>query len=112
MKKTKFNVNFTKKLFVETINKIEEQKRHDDKCAGAFKTLLPNDHVTSYDNYKLYDQLIKILKIAMNDELDWIDYFIYDLDFGSKYYDGCVKLRGNNFTLKTPSDLYILFKES
>lgn len=26
----------------------------------------------------------------MKDEYDWIDYFMYELDFGEKYYDGCV----------------------
>ena len=36
-----------------------------------------------------------------------IDYWIYDLNFGSKYYDGCITEKdGTNIVLKTAENLY------
>jgi len=101
------NIKFTKELFVETMDVIEKQYRHDFKCSEAFKVILPFDHVSTYVNHYTTDQLIKILKIAMNDSYD-IRYFIHDLDFGKKYYPGCIKIDGKNFELKSSSDLWDL----
>lgn len=84
-----------KELFVETIEAIEKQYRHDEKCGEAFRTILPNDFVTGYDTHWLQNQLVKLLQIAMNDEHkdSWIEYFIWELDFGKKYYDRCATNR-------------------
>lgn len=92
MKKKKNLVEFSRELFIESMNKIKKQYDHDKKCNDAFQVILPDDYVIGYANYILQNQLIKILKIAMNDNHDggWIDYYIWELDFGEKYYEGCV----------------------
>lgn len=107
-------VVFTKDLFIETINKIEAQYNHDRKCAGAFKVLLPNDHTSGYDNHWLQNQLIKILKIAMNDNHtdSWIEYYLWELDFGRKWKKDSVKVDGKNFRLQNAYDLWDLLNLS
>jgi len=107
--------NITKELFVDTINQIQKQVERDSKCSEAFKTLLPNDYVSGYDNSVLYNQIIKILQTIMNDDKhnSWIDYYIWELNFGEKYKDGFVILNGIHHELITPEDLYeLLLKTS
>jgi hypothetical protein len=100
----------SKELFIESIGAIEKQKIHDRKCSDAFRVILPHDYVSGYDNSCVVEQLIKVLKIATNDNHkdSWIDYFIWELDFGNLYKEGCVTINDKNFTLKTASDLWDL----
>ena len=48
-----------------------------------------------------------------NDKSEIIDYWVYDLDYGKKYKDGCITEADNtNIILKTSEDLYdYLIKE-
>ena len=104
------NVVFSKELFIETITEIEKQHRHDYRCSEAFRVVLPNDYISNYANHYLQNQLLKILQIAMNDNHkdSWIEYYMWELDFGLKYSKGCVRIHGNDFELKTASDLWDL----
>lgn len=104
------NVYFSKELFIETISEIEKQVRHDKKCSDAFEVILPSDYVSSYDNSFLQNQLVKIIQLAMNDNHkdSWIEYFMWEMDFGRKYKEGSVTFHGKNFELKTASDLWDL----
>ena len=47
-----------------------------------------------------------LLKLAMEDECDWIGYYMYELDWGNKYKRGSVKENNKNIPLKTIEDLY------
>ena len=102
------NEKITKELFIESIEKIQEQFEHDKRCSEAFKTILQNDYVTGYDNHYITEQVLKILNKLTNDTDDWIGYYIYDLDFGEKYEKGCIKINGKNIKLKTVEDLWNL----
>ena len=103
-------VVFTKDLFIETIHEIEKQHNHDRKCTEAFKVLLHNDDANGYDNHWLQNQLIKILQIAMNDnhKNSWIEYYLWELDFGRKWKKDSVKVNGKNFKLQNAYDLWDL----
>lgn len=100
----------SKELFIETIGELEKQKIHDRKCSNAFKVLLPHDYTSGYDNHLLQEQLIKLLKVLTNDNHkdSWIEYFIWELDFGRLYKDGCVTILDKKVSLKTASDLWDL----
>ena len=100
----------TKDLFTETISEIAKQHNHDRKCAEAFKVFLPNDYTSNYDNHWLQNQLVKILQLEMNDntEHSWIEYFMYELDFGRKWKKGNVIIKGKNVPLKNSHDLWDL----
>ena len=103
-------MSMTKELFIETIGELEKQKIHDRKCSDAFKVLLPHDYTSGYDNHFIQEQLIKLLKIATNDthKDSWIEYFIWELDFGKLYKEGCVQILEKDIKLKTASDLWDL----
>ena len=50
-----------------------------------------------------------LLKDIMKDEDNWIEYYIYELNWGKDYEDGCIQDKnGNNIPLKTIEDLYNL----
>lgn len=102
--------SITRELFIESIEQIQKQIIHDQKCNKAFQVILPNDFTSGYVNRWVQEQLIKVLKVATNDNHkdSWIEYFIYELDFGSRYKDGCVKISGKDFKLQTASDLWDL----
>jgi len=105
------NIVFTKDMFTEAINEIEKQYNHDRNCSEAFKVILPNDHTSGYDNHWLQNKLIEILQIAMNDnhKHSWIEYYIWELDFGKKYNKGCVTYKdGGNIDLSNSAALWDL----
>ena len=101
-------LTITKELFIETIKALETQYDHDNKCSRAFSIILSDCLGSLYDNFTLSGQLIHLLKLTFQDEEDsWIDYYIYELEFGRNYTDGCVKLAdGTNVKLYNASDLY------
>lgn len=101
---------FSKELFIETINEIQNQYDHDDKCSKAFATILSNDYTSCYDNHWLMNSLIKIIKIAMNDKDDWTDYYIWELNFGRKWKKGMVLVKNKDFKLQNADDLWNLIQ--
>lgn len=106
-KQTLGTITLTKKYFIKIIGQLKLQDDHDRKCSDAFKVILPDDYTSGYANHILTNQLIEILKIAMTDtENDWIGYWIYELDYGKEYTEGCVTDNGVNIPLRTASDLW------
>jgi hypothetical protein len=103
-----------KDLFIETIEVIKAQREHDLKCVRAFEIILPNTFIIGYDNTKLEDQLIKLLRVAMNvDTKDIIiDYFIDDLEFGTKYKKGCIYENGIDIDISSSAKLYDYLKKT
>ncbi len=102
-------VNFDRDLFNDTIESIRKQMEHDAKCSKAFRVILPDDYISGYNNYTLTTQLLKLVKIAFDDNHrdSWIDYFIYELEFGSKYIKGCVTGEdGTDIALDCTDGLY------
>lgn len=87
---------FTKETFIEVIAEIQKQCAHDEKCAAAFRVILPSDYTSGYDNHFVINHLTTLLKIAMNDnhKESWIEYFIWELDFGRKWKKSSVLVNG------------------
>lgn len=98
----------TREVFIDTIEALQNQDEHDSKCAKAFKTILHNDYVSNYDNHWLTNLLVKILQMSMNDEgkNSTIEYFLYELDFGRKYTEGCITDNGENIDLSDAGKLW------
>ena len=76
-------MNISKEQFIKIMESIQQQLNIDIKNNEAFSTILENDFVSSPKNI-LYDILINFLIYLTNDESKWIDYFIYELDFGKE----------------------------
>ena len=107
-------MKITKELFVETIEALEKQHRHDQKCSEAFRVILPNDYISNYKNHYLQNQLVKLLQIALKDnhKHSWIEYYMWELDFGKKYKDGCaIRKNKTNIDLSNPSSLFDYLNE-
>lgn len=103
----------SKELFVETIEKIKQQHNHDLQCAEKLKDVFPNAFTANlmYENHLIMNQLVKLLQVQLNDENEhsWIEYFMWELDFGAKNdkYKATDK-NGNNIPLLNASELYDL----
>ena len=85
----------TRELFVETMEQLRLQEEHDNRCIDAMHVVYPDADIVLYKNDWIYDQLLKLVKLAMGDvaednEMSWIEYFIYELEFGKKYAAGKV----------------------
>ena len=66
---------------------------------------------SSIRQYKvLIDAFINLLKECGNDTNDWIGYFVWELDFGRDYTDGCVMINGKDVPLRTAEDLWNILK--
>lgn len=76
----------SRELFIKTIDAIEKQFKHDEKCSEALSILF-DDGVGFYNYFTVLSALENILKEEMSDNHkdSWIDYFIYELDFGEKW---------------------------
>ncbi len=97
-----------KELFIETIEAIKKQSEHDVKCSEAFQIIFHDTHVGLYDNHLLNNQLVKLLQVAMNDEHkdSWIEYYIYELDFGKNYRPGCATDKDGDIDLSDAGGLW------
>ena len=58
--------------------------------------------------------VVRLLEIIFNDKGQWIQYFLYELDWGKKYKDGCITdVDGSYIHLSTIDELYdFLLKEA
>jgi hypothetical protein len=106
-----------KNTFVKTIKALHLQYKSDlafaenmGKCfPSAFEAnLIPNNDLLS-------QQLIEILEHAMfehefhdpeNPQPSWIEYYCHELEFGEKFYPGCVKDQEDVIDISTPEKLY------
>lgn len=96
-----------KELFVETINNMKKLSVEQE----AFNNMLSSidtEFGGGYIHSKSIDILYNLLRRLVNDtEDDWIGYYIWELDFGTKYEDGMVTEQdGTNIRLSTPEELY------
>lgn len=73
---------------------IHSYRKNDEEMIEiSFPTLMTN--------------IIELLAILTQDTNDWISYWIFELECGNKYKDGCVKDKNNNdIPLKTIKDLW------
>ena len=59
------------------------------------------------------DNIIELLSILMDDKYEWIDYWIYELDFGRRADDlVCEDDEGNIIPLHTVEDLWALINQN
>ncbi|HAU84704.1 MAG TPA: hypothetical protein DCW90_04140 [Lachnospiraceae bacterium] len=78
----------SKQEFVNFMYRLQDLSDKMDRVDKAFHRLDP-DFCSFHIGEAIkigYDLLCK----AMNDKYEWLDYFIFDLDFLRGYYPGCV----------------------
>lgn len=91
----------------------------EENFAANFRNLLYQyDKREFIDPYCFQDSsadefILILLEDIFQDKSHWISYFIYDLDFGREYRDGCITdNNGNIVCLRTKQDLWNLLMEN
>lgn len=102
-----------KKLFLHLINALKKQEEHDNKFQDGFGKLF---HIeggwAEYDNKHLQNAIWQVLQTYFPPYMDGnkkycdIEYFIYDLEYGTKYKKGCLRQHGKNIDISTAEKLY------
>jgi len=102
-----------KELFIETINILEKQYLKDVEYSETFEKIFPNAHPANLLPQSLLDShIIKMLEVLMKDtENKWIEYYIFELDFGKNYKTGMITdIDKTDVALGSVEDLYELLK--
>jgi hypothetical protein len=100
-----------KKDFITCMRKIKKSQRELEKFVNDIGKYFDNVYIFDVGDQLIYNQ-IEILKIAMNDTIEdqnWIDWFIYDNDWGSNGLEAGYDKEKPVFTL---DDLYKLLIEA
>ena len=101
----------TKEEFVSIIEKLRDSFDLVEKVDELFRNSRDNVECDFGNGAGLQIShegiVVLLLKKLMKDKDDWIDYFIYDLDYGRKYEPGFVKdEKGKNVDLSSAEKLY------
>lgn len=78
-----------KELFIDTLQKLKKQMEYDSMFADNLNKCFPNAFSGNllYENGHLFDAVLDILIKETNDRGNWIDYFVYELEFGKNPAD-------------------------
>jgi len=96
-----------KENFVKIINAIKEQREIDRKATEALDSIFIDVIGGFYDNETLFSVIENYLVEHFKDESGWIEYFIYDLDFGKDWKeDSCSEEDGTIIDISTIEKLY------
>lgn len=96
---------------------LNKAKEYDKKCRDIY---LATDwsidlfnlfsSINNKYNLNLSDNIISILEDVFNDEEGWINYWAYELDYGTRAEEFEIKLEDKKYILKTTKDLYDFLK--
>lgn len=95
-----------KEQFEKVINQLKTLSVDRDNLNKAFRKFDPDFNFVTFSRYESI--ITNMLKNEFVDKDDWIEYYIYELNYGNKYKKGMVTDKGKNIKLKTPSDLFNL----
>ena len=93
----------TKEIFSELINAV---KNHSEYIWNLYK-----DYGIDFVNspiMEIENEITKYLKAQFDDKCDWINYWMWELNFGENWKPGTVTENGNDIPLKTIDDLWNL----
>lgn len=99
----------SKEKFVATLEHIKEHNVLEHNLCTALEAMSPDSYCCAFVYSKYETLVLDLLKeaLGLDPEIDWIEYFLYDLEFGSKFKTGCVvEADGKAVDLSTPAALY------
>jgi hypothetical protein len=95
---------------------LVEFKKHMERIKKTYDTemklceLLNCDCPIAFTD-EIVDSVIDLLEAHFEDEDEWITYWMFELDFGSKWKNGTITDdKGNDIKLQTIEDLYEVLK--
>lgn len=99
----------TKKTFIKLMQELVSLKQDEEALSKAFQKFEPDFNRISFGRYE--SLVAKAIREAMQDEYDWVEYWLYELDCGKKAKDTTViSKEGKNIPIKTLSNLYDLIE--
>lgn len=97
----------SREKFTEMLNFMKKKERYIQQL---IELIQKNNLEFSYSPYDEYNSnIIDLLASLFENEdraKDWIAYWVYDLNYGDKYFDGCVSHGSTDIKLKTADDLF------
>ena len=103
-------VPLTKQEFVEILNRLREATELVDKVEELFRSSRENLECDFCNGAGLQIShegiVVKLPEKLMQDSFGNISYFIYELDYGREYQEGCVSDKNGNVDIGTPEKLY------
>ena len=94
----------SKETFVNTMNKLRDLDRKIDAIDKAFKELDPD--FCSFYVTGIFDTTFDLLKEAMHDKDNWIEYFVYEKDWLRDFKLGDVEVDGEPVKIYSWGDVY------
>lgn len=104
---------FTLKEFTDVMNEWKLTRQYQDEINQVMRKYGDGLYIPPDCTFALQETLEKMFGDDNESSCGWIEYFVYELDFGKKYEDGMIKDgEGNYIKLATVADLYdVLIKE-
>lgn len=105
-----------RELFIESIEQLRLQDELDERKSRLLSQVFPNAFEPNllYDNHYIKNQLLKVFQVLLNESYpdSWIEYFIFDLDYGRNFRMGMVtRDDGTNVDLSDAGKLYDFLME-
>ena len=106
-----FCTNITKEEFVEILNRLRDSSDLVRKVNNLFRNSRDNVECDFCNGAALQisheSAVVFLLRKLLNDAVEYIDYFIYELDYGRKYEPGMITGEdGKNIDLDSAEKLY------
>jgi hypothetical protein len=93
--------------FAFLMNSIKKQLESDKEISYKIMDMFHNSYFIK--DTVLIDDVVTFLKNEFNDADNWIEYFIYELDFGELATPESVLIDGECIPIANLSDLYLNF---
>jgi hypothetical protein len=95
----------TKEKFIRALTELKSLEEDIDNVHVALQKLDPD--FGGFYLSRVSTLIVNLLKDAMNDKYDYIDYFIYELEYGKKWKKGMITDKNKkDIKLQTAEDLY------
>ena len=103
-----------KELFIEAIDAIQQQCEYDIEVSKNLGKAFPEAFEANLlpKNHFLQNALIHVLQVEMNDlqlceyGQSWIEYFLWELNFGEENYQKKVTKNGKEIKMSNAAELY------
>jgi hypothetical protein len=96
----------TEKKFIELMTKFKQLSEDEDNMHNAMRRLDPDFGGFNLSRYS--DILLELLKLLVNDEADWISWYVYEKNWGKEKKLTCYDKNNKKLPSNTLKDLYNL----
>lgn len=104
----------SKEKFIAALDHIKQHNDLESNLCSALEAMSPESYCCAFVYSKYETLTIDLIKeaLSLDEENDWIEYFIYDLEFGTKFKPGdVIEADGKAIDLSTSANLYDYLQE-